>query len=52
MTIYPVCQKTSLSDKPCFADKKLKWNTYMEIRVALSESSIDNCAEPFKESVS
>jgi len=26
MTTYPACNKTTLSRKPCIADKKFQWN--------------------------
>jgi len=30
MTSYPACNKTSLSQKPCIADKKLLWIPIMK----------------------
>jgi len=38
MTSYPARHKTSLSQKPCIADKKVTTNHYQEVMFALSES--------------
>jgi len=39
MTSYPACNNTSLSRKPCIADKMLG---YQEVMIALSESVMKN----------
>jgi len=42
MMSYPVSNKTSLSRKPCIADKKVTMERYLEVMVALSESVMEN----------
>jgi len=42
MTSHPACNKTSLSQKPCIADKKVIMDHYQEVMVALSESVMKN----------
>jgi len=45
MTLYPACNKTSLSRKPCIPDKNVTMVCYKEVMVAFPEAVMKKCVQ-------